>query len=449
MLTKVYDRIRLTLALKQRYLALFLLAMALAVASAERSALSVASPSLSADLQLSPIELGWLLSAFAWSYVIAHLPVGLVVEHYGTRRTIGLGILLSAVVSLIIALAGAPSFANIALVLIFAGRIALGIVQAPLGSSSGIVISAWFPQTERGIAGSIFSSMPLVAVATMNPVMGYITDHSGWQVMFLTLAAVGALATLLWFAEFQLPLNSRRLRAEEREKIEHGGALVNSRANRGNNEYVRSQMPFTRQLLAIFGNRMMGAFLIAQYAVTAITWFFLAWYPSYLVQTYGLSVAEAAAASAPPAIAGFVGGLCVGFFSDYVLKRTGSMTLSRKLPIYIGMTMVAVVFVVAPGVDDASVITVLMSVAFFGKGFATLGWTIISEIAPANKIGVTGSIINATGNASGIFTPIAIGYLVAHAGNFDMAMYFMAAHGAVAIFCHAVLVGKLRRLDPI
>lgn len=449
MLTKVYDRIHLTLAQNQRYLALFLLSMALAVANAERSALSVASPSISADLQLSPIELGWLLSAFAWSYVIAHLPVGLVVEHYGTRRTIGLGILLSAVVSLLIALAGMPAFANLALVLIFAGRIALGIAQAPLGSSSGIVISAWFPQTERGIAGSVFSSMPLVAVATMNPVIGYIADHAGWQMMFVGLAVLGGLATLLWFAEFQLPLNSRRLRPEEREKIERGGALVNSRANRGNSEYVRSQMPFGRQLIAIFGNRMMGAFLVAQYAVTAITWFFLAWYPSYLVQTYGLSVAEAAAASAPPAIAGFVGGLCVGFFSDYVLKRTGSMTLSRKLPIYIGMTMVAGVFAVAPSIQDVSLITLLMSIAFFGKGFATLGWTIISEIAPANKIGVTGSIVNATGNSSGVFTPIAIGYLVAHSGNFDLAMYFVAAHGVVAVFCHAVLVGKLRRLDPI
>lgn len=449
MLIAVYNRLALWVTRHQRYIALFLISMALAVASAERSALSVASPSISTDLDLSPIELGWLLSAFAWSYVIAHLPVGLVVEHYGTRRTIGLGIGLSALISLLIAGAGLPLFANIALVLMFCARIVLGIIQAPLGSSSGIVISAWFPQTERGIAGSIFSSMPLVAVATMNPVMGYIADHAGWQAMFVGLAVLGSAATLIWFAQFQLPQSSARLTAEERAKIERGGALTQSRANRGNTAYVRSEMPFARQLWAIFGNRMMGSFLVAQYAVTAITWFFLAWYPSYLVTTFGLSVSEAAAASAPPAIAGFVGGLCVGFFSDYVLTRTGNMTLARKLPIYIGMSLVALCFAIAPSVEEVSLITVLMSVAFFGKGFATLGWTIISEIAPSNKVGVTGSIINAIGNCSGIFTPIAIGYLVAHWSNFDLGLYFVAAHGVVALACHALLVGELKRLDPI
>lgn len=449
MITRMFRDITQSISFKQRYVALLLISMALAVANAERSALSVAGPAISNDLQLSPIELGWLLSAFAWSYVISHLPVGLVVEHYGTRRTIGLGILLSAVISLLIAAAGLPFFANAALIMLFVARITLGIVQAPLGSSSGIVISAWFPQTERGVAGSVFSSMPLVAVATMNPIMGYVADHSGWQIMFLGLALLGIVATLIWFAEFQLPASSRRLRPEEREKIERGGALVNSRANRGNTEYVRSKMPFSQQLVAIFCNRMMGSFLVAQYAVTAITWFFLAWYPSYLVLTFGLSLSEAASASAPPAIAGFIGGLCVGFFSDYVLKRTGNVTLARKLPIYIGMIIVALVFLFAPTVTDVATITLLMSIAFFGKGFATLGWTIISEIAPANKVGVTGSIVNATGNASGVFTPIAIGYLVAHTGNFDLAMYFVAAHGVVAVICHALLVGELKRLDPI
>ena len=78
-----------------------------------------------------------------------------------------------------------------------------------------------------------------------------------------------------------------------------------------------------------------------------------------------------------------------------------------------------------------------------------MGWTITSDIAPANKVGMTGSAINAVGNISGILTPIAIGYLVAIFGDFSWALYFMAAHGAIALLCHWLVIGEFKRMEPI
>jgi ACS family glucarate transporter-like MFS transporter len=446
---KVLRHIELQLASKQRFVALLLMCMALAIAAGERSALSVAGPALSNDLKLNTIELGWLLSAFAWSYVVAHIPVGLVVEHYGTRRTIGLGMLLSAFISLVMAIAGATIFAQFALWIMFTARIMLGIVQAPIGSSSGIVMSAWFPKTERGVAGSIYSSMPLIAVAFLNPLFGYVADHHGWQAMFVTVAFISLLAASVWFSEFQLPVTSKRLRFREKMYLERGGALLQSQENRKNINYVKSDISIFTQLLKIFGNRMMGGFLVAQYTTTSITWFFVAWFPTFLVNTYGFSISEAASASAIPAIAGFLGGVCVGFISDHTLKRTGDLTFSRKLPVFFGMSLVTGVFALAPSISDPWLVIKLMAVAFFGKGVATMGWTITSDIAPANKIGLAGSTINAVGNISGIMTPIAIGYLVAMFGDFSWALYLMAAHGLVALLCHTFVIGELKRMEPI
>ena len=446
---KVLRHIELQLASKQRFVALLLMCMALAIAAGERSALSVAGPALSDDLQLNTIELGWLLSAFAWSYVIAHIPVGLVVEYYGTRRTIGLGMLLSAMISLVMAASGVPIFAQFALWIMFTARIMLGIIQAPIGSSSGIVMSAWFPKTERGVAGSIYSSMPLIAVAFLNPLFGYVADHHGWQAMFVTVAFISLLAASVWFYEFQLPMTSKRLRFREKRYLERGGALLQSQENRKNINYVKSDISVFTQLLKIFGNRMMGGFLVAQYTTTSITWFFVAWFPTFLVSTYGFSISEAASASAIPAIAGFLGGVCVGFVSDHALKRTDNLTFARKLPVYLGMSLVTVVFLLAPSISDPWLVIKLMAVAFFGKGVATMGWTITSDIAPANKIGLAGSTINAVGNISGIMTPIAIGYLVAIFGDFSWALYFMAAHGLVALLCHTFVIGELKRMEPI
>ncbi len=55
---------------------------------------------------------------------------------------------------------------------------------------------------------------------------------------------------------------------------------------------------------------------------------------------------------------------------------------------------------------------VLMSLAFFGKGFGALGWTVIADTSPRELIGVNGGLFNLFGNIAGITTPIIIGYMV-------------------------------------
>jgi len=54
--------------------------------------------------------------------------------------------------------------------------------------------------------------------------------------------------------------------------------------------------------------------------------------------------------------------------------------------------------------------------------------------------------MNAFGNAAGIVTPIVIGYTVAATGSFDTALWFVAAHGVLALVGLAVM-GTIRRID--
>jgi ACS family glucarate transporter-like MFS transporter len=436
-------------ATRQRFMALTLLCMALAVAVGERSALSIAAPSLQSDLGLSTIEIGWLLSAFAWSYVAAHIPVGLIVEKYGTRTTIGLGIAFGAVTSLIITASGFSLLASSALIVILAARVALGIAQAPVGSSSGIVMSAWFPRTERGVAGAVFSSIPYLAVALLNPLLGYLTEHHGWRAMFLGMALISLGAAWVWFSKFSLPSHATRLRAKERRKMLAGGALIGLTHTKAAPSSAPPNQSVLSDFKAVFLNRMMGGTVIAQYCINAITWFFLAWFPTYLVMTFGYTIAKAAAVSAIPAIAGFIGGFGCGILSDAILKRTHDLTKARKIPIYLGIGLSSLSFLACIITTNDTLAIVLMTTAFFGKGLGTLGWTLVADLAPANKVGFTGSVVNGVGNLSGIFTPVIVGYLIAASQNFHLALFIMAMHGFVAIATHIWMTGKLQRLAPI
>src|SRR6185437_12026142 len=98
-------------------------------------------------------------------------------------------------------------------------------------------------------------------------------------------------------------------------------------------------------------------------------------------------------------------------------------------------------------VDTQWLIVLLMSVAFFGKGFGALGWTVISDTSPKGMIGLNGGLLNLIGNLGGITTPIVIGYLVQKTGSFHDALLFVGSIAVLAIVSYVPIVGEIRRLE--
>jgi ACS family glucarate transporter-like MFS transporter len=88
-----------------------------------------------------------------------------------------------------------------------------------------------------------------------------------------------------------------------------------------------------------------------------------------------------------------------------------------------------------------------MSLAFFGKGFGALGWTVIADTSPKGLVGVNGGLFNLIGNMAGITTPIVIGYLVKRTGSFNDALIFVAATALLAIVAYLPIVGEIKRVN--
>ena len=78
---------------------------------------------------------------------------------------------------------------------------------------------------------------------------------------------------------------------------------------------------------------------------------------------------------------------------------------------------------------------------------AALGWAVMSDAAPREATGLSGSIFNLFGNAAGIFTPIGIGYILAATNNsWDMALLFVFAHSIVAMVSYLFITGTIKRV---
>lgn len=191
--------------------------------------------------------------------------------------------------------------------------------------------------------------------------------------------------------------------------------------------------------------KSMGVFF-GQYFINTITWFFLTWFPIYLVQEKGMSILKVGLVASIPALCGFAGGVLGGVFSDYLIKRGLSLTLARKLPIVLGMLLASTI-ILCNYTNNTTLVVMLMALAFFGKGFGALGWPVISDTAPKEIVGLCGGVFNVFGNVASIVTPLVIGYLVSELHSFNAALVFVGCSALMAMVCYLFVVGDIKRME--
>lgn len=423
-----------------RFVTLALITILLALSSGDRATLSIAGPNMSKALGITPVELGWMFSAFAWAYVLAHLPAGWIADRLGAKQTILGGLILWSLVTFLMSCVGWASYPFLVMLIL---RFMLGVFESPVGPAAGRIIAAWFPSAERGVAGAIFNSAQYVSLVLFTPLMGFLDHRFGWEHIFGVMGVLGFLFAALWAVAYYPPSRHPKIGAAELDHLRAGGALVE--LGGASSAAAAAQGPRWSDLAELFRSRMLIGIFLAQYGISSITWFFVSWFPTYLVKARGLSVLDASLIATIPAICGFVGGVTTGFFTDWLFKRTSSLSIARKTPITIGLVM-TVLIIGCNYTDSTVLITVLMSAAFFGKGFGSLGWTVVADTAPKEVIGLTGGVFNAVGNTAGIVTPVAIGYILSATGSFNGALLYVGLHGLLAVLCYWVIVGPIERL---
>jgi ACS family glucarate transporter-like MFS transporter len=191
---------------------------------------------------------------------------------------------------------------------------------------------------------------------------------------------------------------------------------------------------------------MLSGIYLGQFCINVLTYFFITWFPIYLVQARHMSILHSGLAAALSALCGSAGSVLGGITSDSLLRHGYSLTFSRKAPIIAGM-LVSVTMIACNYTNAQTLVMFFMSVAFFGKAFGALGWTVIADTSPKELVGLNGGLFNLFGNIAGIITPIVIGYLVKKTGSFNDALVFVGAAALLAIFSYVVIVGEIKRLE--
>jgi len=409
---------------------------------ADRATISLAGPAMAKELNFDAVTMGYIFSAFGWAYVIFQLPGGWLLDKFGSKKVYAFSIFFWSLFTLMV---GAVGFFTglLAIVILFSLRFLVGAAEAPSFPANSRIVAAWFPASERGTAAAIFNSAQYAATVVFAPLMGWLIHSFGWHWVFAVMGVLGMLFVLVWNKLIYDPDDHPMANAAEVDYIEAGGGLVSM--DRAVNAGTKQEGPNLAYIKQLLSSRMLVGIYIAQYCINALTYFFITWFPVYLVQEKHMTILKAGFVAAVPAVCGFVGGVLGGIISDFMLRRGFSLTAARKTPIVAGM-LLSMAMVICNYVSAESAVIFFMALSFFGKGIGALGWAVNADTAPKQIAGLSGGVLNVCGNLSSITTPIAIGYIIQSTGSFNGALVYVVAHAFVAMVCYLFVVGKIERL---
>lgn len=147
-------------------------------------------------------QLGIIGSTFYFVYAVGKFMNGFIADYCNIRRFMAVGIGVSALINLLLGLAGLLQgplgFGSVLLLAFFATLWGVnGWVQS-MGSPPGTIsLSRWFPLARRGTMYSIFSSTPQLGKSVSMIMTGFIVAAAGWQWGFLAAAAAGVIGLVV------------------------------------------------------------------------------------------------------------------------------------------------------------------------------------------------------------------------------------------------------------
>ncbi|SDV47053.1 MFS transporter [Chitinasiproducens palmae] len=380
----------------------------------DRTALSIAMPSIAKEFGLSPVMQGLILSGFFWSYALMQIPGGWLLDRFGARATVtastvGWGLFQTL-----------AAFATGGISLLLC-RIGLGAFESPLFPAGAKLSAAWLPPQERGRGAVIMDcGAPLGAAIGGAVIAGLITLFDSWRIAFV----VAGVATVLFgFAAWRYlrdtPAQHKTISPEELAFIE-GTPLHGTPAQ-------------AREAEPKINRRSVAAILIGRMSWAMINFGMLTWGPSYLAQARHLNLRELGGATFIMFGAGMLGSLCSGFLADMLQRQGVRRSVAYKSLLGISGIGLALAFWALTRVSDVVGAVALLTATQFFLWFGSLYWSLPALLAPKERVGLVGSLMNFAGSASGIAIPIIAGFILQATGTYEAVILFFSACAAVYV----------------
>ncbi|ASE35120.1 MFS transporter [Mammaliicoccus sciuri] len=379
----------------------------------DRSALSVAAPFIQEDLKLTPGQMGIIFSSFSIGYAIFNFVGGVASDKFGAKITLFVAMIVWSLFSGAIVLV-------VGFVSLFIVRILFGMGEGPLSATINKMVNNWYPPSKRATAVGLANSGTPLGGAISGPIVGYIALHLGWRVSFVAIMVIGLIwAISWWFFAKEKPDYIEETKIDEKADI----------------------APVTTFKLGYYLKNPTVLFTaFAFFAYNYILFFFLTWFPSYLVDARNLSIENMSLITVIPWVLGFLGLAMSGIVSDFVYKHTvqKGVLFSRKVVLVVCLFLSAVCIGISGIVTTtAGAVTLVALSVLFLYLTGAIYWAIVQDVVDSNNVGSVGGFMHLLANTAGIVGPTITGYIIQTTGTYTAA--FLLAGGLAVIASIAVI----------
>ena len=411
-----------------RWLMIVLCFSATTINYIDRAVIAVAAPFMQRDLHLGPAVMGLVLGAFFWTYAIMQVPSGWIVDRIGPRVTYAVSVAWWSVFT------AATAFAGTAATLLGC-RLMLGIGESGAYPSNTKVAALWFPTRERGLAAGIFDSGSRTGTAISLPVVSALIYGFGWRATFILTGIAGLAWVAVWLAVYRDPQRHPRVGARSL------AALQAAQPTPAAPEQAVSW-------LSLFRHRAVWAMMGGFFCLNFVFYFYITWFPSYLVQARGFSLRQLGLMGMLPGLAAIPSSWLGGFISDRLYRGGWSLTAARKSCL-VGGLLLSSVITLSAFVSSNTAALLIFTLAYMGIAIAGANiWALPADMAPtpAHVASLSG-IQNGASNLAGIVTATFTGLMLSITrGSFVLPL---CVSGGFCLLGAAIYLFGLGRIEPL
>lgn len=395
----------------RRWILLAFLTTGMLFCYTQRGTLSVAAPFMMKDLGFSKAATGVLLSAFFWSYSLAQVPAGWLVDRYGVGKAYAAGFFIWTVA---VALTAIPSTLTMLIVV----RLLMGIGQGVPFPASARVVANWFPAGERGGVTGVYLSGNRLGQAVVTAAGPALIGIYGWRTFFVMAGAAGIVWLVPWL------FSMRWLEAAPSAAVQ--------------------KQPSLRESLPLLRDRRIAGIFLGFFAYDYVWFLFLTWMPGYLMLDRHFGPREMGIYSSVPFVIVSVVIVLAGMLGDYLVRIGGNDITVRKSLITIGL-LIACLIVPAAYVQNNVVSAWLLACAVSGLGISAPNcWALTQAVCPREFVATASGIQNFGGNLGGVVAPALTGFIAQETGSFTLAFVIAGVILVLGAANYWVLIPKTK-----
>lgn len=397
----------------RQWILVFVLFMASILNTADRMGISIAATQITEELQISPVEMGYLLSSFFWTYAIGQIVAGWFIDRYPVKWVFGIGFVIWTLATFFTGYAQG-------LLMLLVLRLILGAGESVAFPAYSKVVASEFPASRMGLPNAILNSGAKVGAALGMLIGGVLIANYGWRVMFFVLGGVGVVFLVPWF----LFGPSAKKPPQQAKEVDQGPTFW---------EILRTRDAW-------------GTFLGQSGYMYAYT-FGLTWLPTYLIQQRHISLAKMGVLGALPFWGAAIFAIIAAYIADAMITKGGSATKIRKGFVATGLVLSMASYPSAV-VEDLTVSLILLNISYAGMGIITSNhWAITQTLSGKLASGRWSGVQNCIGSAMGIVAPIASGYIVQQTGDYSLAFLVMVIFAFIGLIGWVFVVGPIKPID--